>query len=347
MKIVNYNSLGYSTIFNRKTGFFARLEHEKGKEPFWAPHGPELIDISITNWCDKNCSFCYRKSDPYGQHMLFSDYKKIIDHAAKCGCNQVALGGGNPNQHPEFINILKYTHNAGIVPNYTTNGRGITDEIIKATAQYCGAVAISAYKPYNSIQPIISAFVANSIKTNIHFLLDNTSINLAIDWLKSPPSFLRGINAIVFLNYKPIGRKVVYNKLLKNSAHLNDFFNLSTKNRYPFKIGFDACCISGLVKYTDSPNAFIDACDAGRFSMFISEDMKAYPCSFQKEIHAGDPIPFDGNFSTIWRDSENFKKFRDYFHSDKCYGCEKKTLCMNGCPIFDELPLCGKATTKA
>jgi molybdenum cofactor biosynthesis enzyme MoaA len=24
-------------------------------------HGPELIDISITNWCDKGCSFCYKE----------------------------------------------------------------------------------------------------------------------------------------------------------------------------------------------------------------------------------------------------------------------------------------------
>jgi radical SAM protein with 4Fe4S-binding SPASM domain len=341
MKIINYRDLGYSTIFNPKTGFFARVEEEDASEPFWSPHGPELIDISITNWCDKGCVFCYRKSDLSATHMKISNYKNIIDVASTIGVFQVAIGGGNPNQHPDFIEMLKYTRESDIVPNFTTNGRGLSDEIIEASAKYCGAVAVSAYAPYHETEFAIKKLTASNIKTNIHFLLDSVSINRAISWLNDAPNFLEGINAIVFLNYKPTGRKVFEEKLLRNSPRVKEFFDLATSGNHPFKIGFDSCCTSALFARTDSNIKTIEGCDAARFSMFISEDMKAYPCSFQKEINFGDKIPDDGDFIEIWQNSSNFKLFRDYFSSDKCGGCNKKDVCLNGCPLFEKLVVCG------
>jgi MoaA/NifB/PqqE/SkfB family radical SAM enzyme len=131
MKMRRYQDLGYTTLFNPLTGFFARIEETGKSEPFWAPNGPELLDISITSWCDKECDFCYRSAGTDGKHMPLDDYCRLIDMAASIGVYQVALGGGNPNQHPNFIEILEYTQRKEIVPNYTTNGRGLTAEIIK------------------------------------------------------------------------------------------------------------------------------------------------------------------------------------------------------------------------
>lgn len=341
MKIINYKDLGYSTLFNPKTGFFARVEKKGNPEPFWAPHGPELIDISITNWCDKGCAFCYRSSDQSAEHMNINNYFSIIDIAKSVGVFQVALGGGNPNQHPHFIEILEYTKNAGIVPNYTTNGRGLTDDILDVSAKTCGAVAVSAYAPYIETEEAINKLSEYKIKTNIHFLLDSNSINRAIDWLNNPPLFLKKINAIVFLNYKPIGRKVFDNKLLRNSPKVEEFFKLATKGKFNFKIGFDSCCTSALFARTDSNPKTLEACDAARFSMFISEDMKAYPCSFQKEMSIGDEIPKNGDFIDIWQNSTNFRSFRDYFSSNRCGSCVSKNVCLNGCPLFDNIVVCG------
>lgn len=341
MKIRHYKDLGYSTFFNPRTGFFARVEDSGKPEPFWAPHGPELLDIAITNWCDKECSFCYRKSHSLGIHMEFSDYKTIIDVAKESGVHQVALGGGNPNQHPEFVDFLEYTYKSEIVPNYTTNGRGLTDSVLQASSLFCGAVAVSAYAPYDETEDAIKKLLNSKIKTNVHFLLDSRSINRAIKWLTNPPDFLDGINALIFLNYKPVGRKLFEKRLLKYSPLVQEFLNLATSNVSKFKIGFDACCVSGIFARTISNIQTIDACDAARFSMFISEDLKAYPCSFQKELHIGDKISSDGNFLDIWRNSTNFKSFRHYLGSQHCLGCSHQVHCKNGCPIFEEISICG------
>jgi len=342
MRLTHYKDLGYSTIFNPKTGFFARIEDKGKTEPFWSPHGPELLDISITNWCDNNCSFCYRSSNQNGHHMALSNYKKIIDRAAEIGVLQVALGGGNPNQHPDFIKILQYTKDSGIVPNFTTNGIGLSGTIISVAQECCGAIAVSAYSPYTEMRNAITELLTVKIKVNIHFILDSTSIKTAINWLTKPPDFLSGVNALVFLNYKPTGREIFKERLLNKSPLLQEFFELATTGKHSFKIGFDSCSVSGIFARTNTSSILVEGCDAGRFSMFISEDLKAYPCSFQKTIHAGDSLDENGDFLGIWHTSENFKSFRNYFSSDTCSGCSSQKSCLNGCPLFNNIVLCGK-----
>ena len=101
--IVNqYPTQSYKTIFIQNSGLLVRLEDEIGIDPFWCSYGPELIDISITNWCDKGCSFCYKASNQTGNHLSIEDYQTIMQQAEQMKVLQVALGGGNPNQHPDF-----------------------------------------------------------------------------------------------------------------------------------------------------------------------------------------------------------------------------------------------------
>lgn len=342
LKAIHYKNLGYTSFFNPITGFFARVPEKGTKDPFWSPHGPELMDISITNWCDKGCSFCYKSSTIRGEHMTLDDYKNVIDQAADMGTFQVALGGGNPNQHPNFVEILEYTASKGIVPNYSTNGRGLSDEILDATRKHCGVVAISAHPPYDETSKSINKLVSEGIKTNVHFILDTVSIDAAINWLKEPPKFLSGINAIVFLNYKPSGREVFEKTLLRHSKRLEEFFRLATSPQRKLKVGFDACCVSGVFARTNTSLSMVDACDAGRFSLYVSEDLKVYPCSFQSGLVEGDQLDRETTLLNIWTKSQNMKTFRSYFSSNRCGACSHHSACMNGCPLFDELVVCGK-----
>jgi radical SAM protein with 4Fe4S-binding SPASM domain len=329
----------YSTLFNPKTGFFSRIEDPGFAAPSWSECGPEIVDISITRWCDKGCSRCYRESNVSGKHMEIHDYCHLLDQVKKLPVNQVALGGGNPNQHPDFCRILQYTRKeCGIVPSYTTNGRGLTPEILKSSREYCGAVAISAYPPYDELRDAVERLTINGIRTNIHFILDKESIFTAIRWLKNPPTFLLKVNAIIFLNYKPLGRFEKLTGLLKESDQLKYFFKEVQKS-HPFKIGFDSCCVSGLVKYTKISPIFFDGCDAGRFSMFISEDMKAYPCSFMiNEIQGYDLAKH--KIVDIWREGDEFKRIRSRCLSERCQMCDKKGICLGGCPMWNKINLC-------
>ena len=333
----------YTAIFNPNSGFFARVEDTGHNEPFWGEHGPELLDIAITNWCDRGCSFCYRKSDESGTHISLTDYEEIIRQAQSLHVFQVALGGGNPNQHPQFLEILRLTREKyGIVPNYTTNGRGLTPPVIDATANYCGAVAVSAYPPYRETEEAIDLLRSSATTTNIHFILTSKTVDTAIEWLNNPPAFLRRANAIVFLNYKPVGRFSEERLLLNKSPRVEEFFKLATSGQRTFRIGFDTCTITGLARFGDAPAISLEGCDAGRFSLFVSEKMEVYPCSFM--VEAGyNGIPLKGSsLGEIWRNHIGFRQIRAK-HADKgCADCKTPRECLSGCPLFPQMNLCPK-----
>lgn len=330
----------YSILFNKKTGYFVRIEDKGEPEPLWSKHGPELLDISITNWCDQGCSFCYRQSTVQGDHMKLSDYRKIMKQAQELEVLQIALGGGNPNQHPEFVEILKCTHEHGIVPCYTTNGRGLSEEILKATKEYCGSVAISIYEPYSEFKPKVDKFIEYDIKVNVHFVLDSKSINTAIAWLKNVPEFLNGINSIIFLNYKPIGRKPNRSLLLKDQEKISEFFELVENKKLPFKVGFDSCSISGVARYLKSNSRLYEGCDAGRFSAFIDENLRMFPCSFMTNTNWYGDLNSISMFE-IWSKNQYFVKYRNKIIHNGCNSCTLQSTCMGGCPFIDELSLCG------
>ncbi|MFL6439838.1 MAG: radical SAM/SPASM domain-containing protein [Terriglobales bacterium] len=333
----------YTAVFNPNSGFFARIEDTGHDEPFWAEHGPELLDIAITNWCDRGCFFCYRKSNESGAHICLSDYEEIIRQAQTLHVFQVALGGGNPNQHPDFVDILRLTRmKYGIVPNYTTNGRGLTSAVVEATRQYCGAVAVSAYPPYEETTEAVERLSSNGITTNIHFILTSKSVDTAIEWLNHPPQFVETSNAIVFLNYKPVGRFADEKLLLNKSSRLEEFFKLATESSHRFKIGFDTCTITGLARFGSAPEISLEGCDAGRFSLFVSEKMEVYPCSFMVEAgYSGIPLK-NSSLAEIWRNHPAFSSIRTKHAAPGCSDCKTPRQCLSGCPLFPQMNLCSQ-----
>lgn len=330
--IKNNKESKYYCVFDKKNGFMLRNGYD-GIDPFLRYEGPELLDISITNYCEKNCKFCYRKSNIKGKHMSLENYKKIIKQASELGVMQVALGGGNPNQHPDFIEMIKITRELGIIPSYTTNGEGLTEKILNATRKYCGAVAVSLYEPYIESYKSIRKFIDNKIKTNIHFILNSKSIDRAIDLLNNLPEEIQGINAIIFLNYKPQNDNDRYS--LRNTEKISEFFNIINHKTLPFKVGFDSCSISFLVKEMKYLNVdSVDFCEAGRFSAFISEEMKMYPCSFMINKIDGEDLQMK-NIEKIWREGRDFKLIREKLNNNNCNKCKYFDICHGGCRIFD------------
>ena len=326
-------------MFDRSSGAFIRVGQTEAL-PFYNIKTPELLDISITNYCEKGCEFCYRSSNKNGKHMDLIEYTRLVKEAQQAGVIQIALGGGNPNQHPDFIDILKITRKHLIIPSYTTNGQGMTDEIYKATKKYCGALAVSWYPPYIDAINVIKVSNQNSIKINIHFVLSQNTIKDAILLLRNK-SILEKINALIFLTYKPVhsSSKIC---LVGNSL-FNEFLD-EIKESKSCKIGFDSCMISYLTQLNELiKTETIDFCEAGRFSAFISEESIMYPCSFMCDIPL---IGIDLRNTSIrdaWINGKIFQQTREYLNKPymqkypiaKCESCEKYNFCHGGCQFFN------------
>ena len=331
-----HHSQHYKTLFNQKSGFLVRLEDEGHEEPFWSEDGPELLDLSITNYCERCCDFCYRRANPSGLHMLLNDVENVVKQAKDAGVLQIALGGGNPNQHPHFVDVLRIVRDNGIVPSYTSNGEGLTDDILEATKKYCGAMALSLYYPYERYDQIVERISGMGIKLNLHVILKSDTIELLTEWFKEPPTLFSHINAVIVLNYKPINGS--RDLMVKDVGRLNAFYESASACK-SVKIGFDSCCISGIVKWMNVPEVLIESCEAARFSCFISEDMKMYPCSFMVSQGWFGDLRKESLFD-IWRNNEYFKKFREVGVPERCTGCRYAEVCKGGCRAFEEINFC-------
>jgi hypothetical protein len=68
---------------------------------------PSLVDLSLGDYCDAGCSFCYTDSTKKGSWAEFKQVRAILrDLLQKGGARQVVLGGGEPTKHPELYNII-------------------------------------------------------------------------------------------------------------------------------------------------------------------------------------------------------------------------------------------------
>jgi radical SAM protein with 4Fe4S-binding SPASM domain len=82
-----------------------------------------------------------------------------------------------------------------------------------------------------------------------------------------------------------------------------------------------------------------DACEAARFSMFVSEDSLAFPCSFMTTGFRGVLVK-QGNLQQIWQRSALFTRIREKLLSPDCRGCSHLDVCMGGCPVFRDINVC-------
>ncbi len=327
----------YKTLFDRQTGFFIRKEESGFSEPAWAMDGPELIDLSITNYCERGCSFCYREtSNKDALFMSIADVENVVSQAENCGTLQIALGGGNPNQHPQFIEVLKLIREHGIVPSFTSNGDGLTDDILQATSMYCGAMAVSVYPPYDEkrYEKLLARVKGSGVKVNLHAIIKNDTIDVWIRWLEAPPKFFKYINAVIFLNYKPVRG----NSFVVDMNKIKSFFEMVNKCQ-SVKVGFDSCSISGITRWMDTPSYLIEPCEAASFSAFISEDMKMYPCSFMtRHGYYGDLRK--QSILDIWQHNLHFQKYRSKAMPTRCKDCSLYKICKGGCHLYPAINFC-------
>jgi len=152
----------------------------------------EFYDVKLTDKCFGKCPFCYMDSQESGQH--FEDViQKIKDYFIPMSTNerpfQVAIGGGEPTESPDFIETLKTFKDLGIEPNYTTNGMfvNLNNEIstgkelaiLDATEKYCGGVAVSCHEHlFNHWTTAANVFSERNIKLNFHIIIsDKASVD--------------------------------------------------------------------------------------------------------------------------------------------------------------------------
>lgn len=353
MIIVNDEKYHYKSVFDPETGMGIRSNvydkdgRDTGEDPFMGSF-PELLDVGIMGHCAHGKSgLCLRSGvecyqDGVGlseENMSLENFKKIIDEC-RGRTFQVALGGrGDPDMHEDFVPIMQYARENGVVPNYTTSGFGLDERLLPDIKRFCGAVAVSWYRNEYTDRAL-RLFLSAGLKTNIHYCLSNSTIGEAIEMIEQK-KYPEKINRIIFLLHKPVGLGRQENVLSVYDERVRYFFSLFDRKENLDRVGFDSCSVPALLTFTENIHPMcIEACEAGRFSAYISPDNRLYPCSFEKDPRCG--VSLEGSSIEKAWNSTPFEAFRAR-QKDKCPGCPRYGQCFAGCPVVPEITICKSA----
>ena len=331
-----------------KTGYFQRWGKTVEDDPLYSPIGPEILDIEISqNGCPtirgKNCQFCYKgNTNKPATNMPFYVFQEIFDKMPKT-LTQIAFGITGCQTNPDFLKMMWYCREHGVIPNFTLSGADLTDELAIEFSKVAGAIAVSAYSSdkevcYNTVKKLTDLGMQ---QINIHAMVSQETLPFVYEVLKDriDDPRLSKLNAIVFLGVKPKGRakdhyhsltKEQYGELVKTALDLN----------VPF--GFDSCSAPKFVETIKSMNLTdiqkkqmiesSESCESSLISSYINTFGEYWHCSFTEEepgYQFVDVVQARDFLKDVWY-SNSVKKFRDESILSMNDGCRH-------CIVFPEI----------
>lgn len=342
---IRRHSVGYNFLGDTETGITFRWAKSLKENPSISPW-PELADISISNHCTKGCDYCYRDSGNNFAFISLNDYEYILNelqHPKWGNIFQVAIGGGEPLEHPQLNQIIEATISRNIVLNLTTNGINLNNEYASFFKGKVGAVAVSVADIQTLDLDKARILLKESVRTNIHYVLSNKNISQAVDILRGKYNeILSGLNSIIFLTHKPHGRGSMAD-ILNISDGLKHFIKQIDHNMCSARIGFDACFVPLLLHFTKTDSTHVDSCEGGFFSIYIDENLNVKPCSFDNNgLYTFNLREY--SFSDIWE--YKLTSYREDVVNCCKRKCRKKTECRGACHFYNEITCCFSKTEK-
>ena len=114
---VKYKNGNYNVILNLDNGTKIRETIDPEATAF-IPETIESFDCKITNSCDMGCPMCHENSVPNGKHAdLFAPSFLDTLHPY----TEIAIGGGNPLEHPDLYRFLQLCKERKFIPSMTVN----------------------------------------------------------------------------------------------------------------------------------------------------------------------------------------------------------------------------------
>lgn len=119
---VSYRNGNYDVYINTLNGTKIR----KNDLDFFDPEFPESMDIKLTNCCKHGCKMCHENSTPDGKHGDIMNAKFI---ETLHPYTELALGGGNPLEHPDLEAFLYKCKELKLIPSMTVHQADFLDNL--------------------------------------------------------------------------------------------------------------------------------------------------------------------------------------------------------------------------
>lgn len=333
----------YHCFFDKTSGLNIRFGKTLAEDPEYCALGPEVLDAEISqNGCvpvpgSTNCRYCYKNNtNAPATNMSFETFKAIVDRFPK-NLSQIAFGITGLKTNPDLERMFKYCREVGIVPNVTTVGADMDEQMLDVLAENCGAVAVSCYTGakalcYETITKIHQRAkdkFNKDLHVNMHIVLSKDNLPHVKEVLQDiADKKVPDLNAVVFLRIKPKGRASKMDCQVPKEIY-SEILSFCFEKDIPF--GFDSCSatpVMEVLKDFGKENLCdnCEPCESSKFSSYINVKGEYWSCSFAEGLYefikpinvlAHGPI-------TEWWNSDEIKKVRN---------CQNPAC--KSCPVFN------------
>ena len=301
---------------------------------------PVNVTWEVTFACNLRCIHCLSNSGAKKKGELTTqECLQVIDSLAAMKVFQLNIGGGEPFMRPDFLELMDYAHQQGIVTCISTNGtlidktvaRRLDHKLVYIQVSLDGATAASndAIRGSGSFKKALQALQylrQRDIEVSINTVLTRHSfpeLERLVELAASYGAKLR------ISRFRPSGRgklswadlNLDREQLLAFSQWLAENLAVSTGDSF-FSVTTEQRRSLGL-----------NMCGACKLTCCLSPTGTVYPCAFLQEAEflAG-KLPED-SFAGIWQDSAVFHSFRR-LEIKSCENCYRFDLCHGGCPAI-------------
>ncbi len=301
---------------------------------------PVNVTWEVTYACNLRCVHCLSDSGNRRAGELTTEQcLRVIDTLAAMKVFQLNIGGGEPFVRPDFLDLMDYAHEKGMVTCISTNGTLMTKEIarrldnrlvyIQVSLDGATAESNDAIRGVGSFHKVLDALGhlrGRDIEVSINTVLTRRSYPDLDRLVALASSFGAKLRVSRF---RPSGRgkqswsalNIARDQMVAFSTWLAGHLAVSTGDSF-FSVSTEKRRSLGL-----------NMCGACKLTCCLSPAGEVYPCAFlqEDEFMAG-RLPQD-DFAGLWLNSGVFHSFRQ-LKIKSCETCYRFDLCHGGCPAI-------------
>ncbi|MEW6349434.1 MAG: mycofactocin radical SAM maturase [Thermodesulfobacteriota bacterium] len=301
---------------------------------------PVNVTWEVTYACNLSCIHCLSDSGrKRSQELTTCQCLRVIDALSANKVFQFSIGGGEPFSRSDFLDLMDYAHEKGMLTCISTNGTLITDavaarlnhKLVYIQVSLDGATAASndAVRGTGSFRRALKA-IESLRKRDVEVSINTVLTRLSLPDLDALAGLAGSLGAKFRVSrFRPSGRgkaswstlSVSKREMLSFSDWLSSHQSVSTGDSF-FSVAHE-----------DRRHLGLNMCGACKLTCCISPEGNVYPCAFlQEDEFCAGTLP-DAAFSSIWNASPVFHAFRA-LEIKSCEHCNRFEMCHGGCPAI-------------
>ena len=164
----------------------------------------ELLSIDLSNYCSKQCPFCYNHSRREGNTLWKT--QEVVDFASDCidhGVKAVSLGGGEPFEYDGVFEVIDALYSKCYL-SVTSNGLPLENERIweTLTAHKPDKIHVTIHQPDNEAEVMrverqVQQIASIGIKPGVNLLVGADKVGFAKDVYERLGKILNGDQIIL------------------------------------------------------------------------------------------------------------------------------------------------------